>query len=171
MNKTALVKFSENLLEMIKSEESLEDSSIKSINACILGMSVIQAAVEEITRSMVKMLESINAMARDGLIIRGVDYNTIIDHDGDYVLRLNYCKFYDDFIDYCQEIEVEHPILDLKEFKILLRVQDYCKAYNRPVQFDNTAGSYTDKKLCRGAVLKIYDLKNLGADIDFLLEE
>lgn len=171
MNKETLVKFGENLLQMIKSEGAGENASIKSINDCILGTAIIKVAVSEIEGNVLSAIESMNGMASEGLLIRGVDFNTIIDSDGDYVLRLNYGKFYDKFMEYCKENGVSHPIFTLKEFKTLIRTQNYCKDYSWPVQYDCISGSYVSKKLYRAAILKIHDLKNLGVNIDFLIEK
>ncbi|WP_055665085.1 hypothetical protein [Desnuesiella massiliensis] len=171
MNKIALVKFGENLLQMIKSEGRGGDASIKSINDCILGNAIIKVAISEIESSVLQVMESMNAMAKERLLVRGVDFNTIIDADRDYVLRINYGKFFDKFMDYCKERGVPHPIFTLKEFKTLLRTQSYCKEYNWPTQFYCKAESYVYKKLYRAAILKIHDLKGLGIDIDYLIEE
>lgn len=171
MKKDALVKFGENLLQMLNSEGENGDNSIKSINDCILGTAIIKVAVSEMEGNVLSAIESMNTMAGEGLLIRGVDFNTIIDNDGDYVLRLNYARFYDKFMEYCSEKGVSHPIFTLKEFKTLLRIQSYCKDYSWPTQFDCRVNSRVYKKLYRAAILKIHDLKNLGVKIDFLIEE
>jgi hypothetical protein len=171
MNKKNITKLAESILNMLDKEEGKKEKGFTSLNDCILGMAVMQAAHEEIGDSLLENLETINEMAREGIITRGVHYYTAVDAQGDYVLRLNYISFYDLFMNYCKEKKLQQAVFTLKEFKVLLRTQKYCKAYNKPCWFDVKAGSYSDRKLFRCAVLKVYALKEKGCSIDCLIEE
>lgn len=170
MNKETLIMFSEILLSMKQTKEEKKESSMKPASYWLYETPVIQMAVKILEANSIKTIESMNAMAKEGILIRGIDYDTAVDSDGDYVLRLNYSKFYDRFIDYCKRKNREHHLLTLGQFKTLLRIQSYCKEYNRPVQFNSIPFGYTYRKLYRAALLKVHDLKNLGADIEFMLE-
>lgn len=169
MNKKNTTKLAESILCMLEKKDNTVKSEFTSLNDCFLGMAVMQAAQREISENVLKNLESINEMAREGLITRGVHYKAGIDAEGDYVLKLNYIAFYDRFIGFCRKSKAEHELFDLREFKLLLRIQKYCKAYNMPAWFNVLAGCYSFKKQFRCAVLKINDLKELNCKLDCLI--
>lgn len=57
MNKAVLVKFGENLLQMLNSEGDNGKNSLKSINDCILGTAIIKVAVSEIEGNVLSVIE------------------------------------------------------------------------------------------------------------------
>jgi hypothetical protein len=54
-------------------------------------------------------------MAVNRLLDRGYDYDSVIDSDGDFVLRLNYGAFYDRFVRFCKDYNVAHEVEGLKK--------------------------------------------------------
>ncbi|MBL4936273.1 hypothetical protein JK636_10925 [Clostridium sp. YIM B02515] len=74
-------------------------------------------------------------MAVNRLLERGYDYDSTMDIDGDFVLRLNYNVFYDRFAKFCKDHNVSHEVLALPSFKRQLNKLCYCKCYNKPTSF------------------------------------
>jgi hypothetical protein len=113
-----------------------------------------------------------NEMAGHGLLIRGTDYDTIVDSEGDLVLRHNYKLFYDKFMLYCMRNNAWHIVFSLSEFKQVLRIMPYCKCYNSPVGFiENVEKSYTSKKLFKSGVINFYKIRAVGAEFNNFIEE
>ncbi|MBX4264520.1 hypothetical protein K1726_07760 [Clostridium estertheticum] len=75
--------------------------------------------------------------------------------DGDFVLRLNYTCFYDRFVKYCRQHNVTHEVLPLSSFKKQLSNMQYCKCYNRPVNFSVRQENPKNKKTFRCTVVYI----------------
>jgi hypothetical protein len=115
--------------------------------------------------------ETMNRMAANNELLRNIDYDAVKDFDGDFVLRLNYISFYDRFVKYCREHNVTHEVLPLSSFKKQLGNMQYCKFYNKPVNFSVKQENPKDKKTFRSAVVYIDKLKEKNVDIDFMADD
>jgi len=115
--------------------------------------------------------ETMNRMAANNELLRNIDYDAIRDSDGDLVLRLNYTSFYDRFVKYCREYNVTHEVMPLSSFKKQLSNMQYCKCYNKPVNFAVRTGNLKDKKTFRSAVVYIDKLREKNVDIDFMVDD
>lgn len=113
-------------------------------------------------------LETMNRMAEEGHLVKGVDYDSTRRLDDELCLKLNYTAFYDRFKKYCLDNNISHEVLSLKDFKQELQNRDYCLYYNRPVCF--RTGDYLNKsKTFRAAVLSIEKLEEQNLNIDYLI--
>ncbi|MCB2290414.1 hypothetical protein LGK97_11615 [Clostridium sp. CS001] len=115
--------------------------------------------------------ETMNRMAANNDLLRDIDYDAVVDLEGDIVLRLNYTSFYDRFVKYCREHNVTHEVLPLSSFKKQLSNMQYCKCYNKPVNFSVRLGNPKDKKTFRSAVIYINKLREKNVDIDFMVDD
>ena len=115
--------------------------------------------------------ETMNRMAANNELLRNIDYDAVRDLDGDLVLRLNYTSFYDRFVKYCREYNVTHEVMPLSSFKKQLSNMQYCKCYNKPVNFSVRAENPKDKKTFRSAVIYINKLREKNVDIDFMVDD
>ncbi|MBU3182537.1 hypothetical protein [Clostridium psychrophilum] len=115
--------------------------------------------------------ETMNRMAANNELLRNIDYDTVLDLDGDFVLRLNYTCFYDRFVKYCREHNVTHEVLPLSSFKKQLSNMQYCKCYNKPVNFSVRQENPKNKKTFRCAVVYINKLREKNVDIDFIADD
>ena len=115
--------------------------------------------------------ETMNRMAANNELLRDIDYDVTLDSDGDFVLRLNYTSFYDRFVKYCREHNVTHEVLPLSSFKKQLSNMQYCKCYNKPVNFSVRLENPKDKKTFRSAVIYIGKLREKNVDIDFMADD
>lgn len=123
------------------------------------------------TKSVIDItLETFNRMAANGLLVRGSDYDCVKDSDGELVLRLNYSVFYDRFLKYCKDYNVDHEILPLSSFKKQLSKMNYCKCYNKPTCFQVPCSYNGVKKTFRAAVLVADKLKKNNIEVDFMIE-
>lgn len=114
-------------------------------------------------------LETLNRMAINDVLTSKCDYDTVMDKDGDFVLRLNYKAFYDRFLKYCKDNKIEHEVLQLESFEQQLSNMDYCKASKYVMKF-NIKYAANETKSFRGMVLFIDKLKERNIDIDFMLD-
>ena len=114
--------------------------------------------------------ETMNRMAANNELLRNIDYDAVLDLDGDFVLRLNYTCFYDRFVKYCREHTVTHEVLPLSSFKKQLSNMQYCKSYNKPVNFSVRLENSKNKKTFRCAVIYINKLRAKNVDIDFIAD-
>lgn len=114
-------------------------------------------------------LETLNRMAANDQLTKGVDFDTARETDGELCLRLNYTVFYDRFIKYCKDYNVGHDVLSLNSFKKQLRKMDYCLCYNKPVCFRKSRYETREFKTSRAAVLSLQMLKARNLEIDFLV--
>ena len=114
--------------------------------------------------------ETMNRMAANNELLRNIDYDAVLDLDGDFVLRLNYTCFYDRFVKYCREHTVTHEVLPLSSFKRQLSNMQYCKSYNKPVNFSVRLENSKNKKTFRCAVIYINKLRAKNVDIDFIAD-
>jgi hypothetical protein len=113
-----------------------------------------------------------NRMAANNLLSKGIDYDAVVETDsGDHVLRLNYTSFYDRFVKYCREHNVTHEVLPLSSFKKQLSNMQYCKSYNKPVNFSVRLENPKDRKTFRSAVIYISKLREKNVDIDFMVDD
>lgn len=115
--------------------------------------------------------ETMNRMAANNELLRNIDYDAVLDLDGDFVLRLNYTCFYDRFVKYCREHNVTHEVLPLSSFKKQLSNMQYCKCYNKPVNFSVRQENPKDKKTFRCAVVYIGKLREKNVDVDFMVDD
>lgn len=115
--------------------------------------------------------ETMNRMAANNELLRNIDYDAVLDLDGEFVLRLNYTSFYDRFVKYCREYNVTHEVMPLSSFKKQLSNMQYCKCYNKPVNFSVRLGNPKDKKTFRSAVVYINKLREKNVDIDFMVDD
>ncbi|MCB2308741.1 hypothetical protein LGL08_19455 [Clostridium estertheticum] len=115
--------------------------------------------------------ETMNRMAANSELLRNIDYDAVLDLDGDFVLRLNYTCFYDRFVKYCREHNVTHEVLPLSSFKKQLSNMQYCKCYNKPVNFSVRQENPKNKKTFRCAVVYINKLREKNVDIDFIADD
>ena len=115
--------------------------------------------------------ETMNRMAANNELLRNIDYDAVLDLDGDFVLRLNYTSFYDRFVKYCREHNVTHEVLPLSSFKKQLSNMLYCKCYNKPVNFSVRQENPKDKKTFRCAVVYINKLREKNVDVDFIADD
>ncbi|MCB2294318.1 hypothetical protein LGK95_12435 [Clostridium algoriphilum] len=115
--------------------------------------------------------ETMNRMAANNELYRNIDYDAVLDLDGDFVLRLNYTCFYDRFVKYCREHNVTHEVLPLSSFKKQLSNMQYCKSYNKPVNFSVRQENPKDKKTFRCAVVYIKKLREKNVDVDFIADD
>jgi hypothetical protein len=115
--------------------------------------------------------ETMNRMATNNELLRDIDYDAVLDLDGDFVLRLNYTSFYDRFVKYCREHNVTHEVLPLSSFKKQLSNMQYCKCYNKPVNFSVRLENPKDRKTFRSAVIYIGKLREKNVDIDFMADD
>ncbi|MBU3110190.1 hypothetical protein [Clostridium lacusfryxellense] len=115
--------------------------------------------------------ETMNRMAANNELLRDIDYDAVLDLDGDFVLRLNYTCFYDRFVKYCREHNVTHEVLPLNSFKKQLSNMQYCKFYNKPVNFSVRQELPKNKKTFRCAVIYINKLREKNVDIDFIADD
>lgn len=115
--------------------------------------------------------ETMNRMAANNELLRNIDYDAFLDLDGDHVLRLNYTSFYDRFVKYCREHNVTHEVLPLSSFKKQLSNMQYCKCYNKPVNFSVRLENPKDRKTFRCAVIYIGKLREKNVDIDFMVDD
>ncbi|MCB2297898.1 hypothetical protein [Clostridium tagluense] len=115
--------------------------------------------------------ETMNRMAANNELLRNIDYDAVLDLEGDFVLRLNYTSFYDRFVKYCREHNVTHEVLPLSSFKKQLSNMQYCKFYNKPVNFSVRLENPKDKKTFRSAVVYIGKLREKNVDIDFMADD
>lgn len=152
----------------------MEDSVGVSMKDIILNIKA--AAEEDLLNNSFKSkgaidasLETINRMAVNNELEKGVDFDTNYDSEGDFVLRLNYTAFYDRFLKYCREHSVEHDVLSLTSFKKQLSRMSYCKCYNKPVSFHVSGGAIGERKTFRAAVLYTEALKKNNLEVDFML--
>jgi hypothetical protein len=112
-----------------------------------------------------------NRMAANNELLRNIDYDAVMDLDGEFVLRLNYTSFYDRFVKYCREYNVTYEVMPLSSFKKQLSNMQYCKCYNKPVNFSVRLGNPKDKKTFRSAVVYINKLREKNVDIDFMVDD
>ncbi|MCB2362006.1 hypothetical protein, partial [Clostridium estertheticum] len=115
--------------------------------------------------------ETMNRMAANNELLRNIDYDAVLDLDGDFVLRLNYTCFYDRFVKYCREHNVTHEVLPLSSFKKQLSNMQYCKCYNKPVNFSVRQENPKNKKTFRCAVVYISKLREKNVDVDFIADD
>ncbi|MBU3160825.1 hypothetical protein KPL37_13850 [Clostridium frigoris] len=115
--------------------------------------------------------ETMNRMAANNELYRNIDYDAVLDLDGDFVLRLNYTCFYDRFVKYCREHNVTHEVLPLSSFKKQLSNMQYCKSYNKPVNFSVRQENPKNKKTFRCAVVYINKLREKNVDVDFIADD
>ncbi|MBU3188340.1 hypothetical protein K9O30_03040 [Clostridium bowmanii] len=115
--------------------------------------------------------ETVNRMAANNELLRDIDYDAVVDLDGDFVLRLNYISFYDRFVKYCREHNVTHEVLPLSSFKKQLSNMQYCKCYNKPVNFSVRQENPKNKKTFRCAVVYINKLREKNVDVDFMVDD
>ncbi|MGV8981874.1 hypothetical protein [Clostridium sp.] len=115
--------------------------------------------------------ETVNRMAANSELLRDIDYDAVVDLDGDFVLRLNYISFYDRFVKYCREHNVTHEVLPLSSFKKQLSNMQYCKCYNKPVNFSVRQENPKNKKTFRCAVVYINKLREKNVDVDFMVDD
>jgi len=115
--------------------------------------------------------ETMNRMAANNELSRNIDYDAVLDLDGDFVLRLNYTSFYDRFVKYCREHNVTHEVLPLSSFKKQLSNMQYCKCYNKPVNFSVRQENPKNKKTFRCAVVYINKLREKNVDVDFIADD
>jgi hypothetical protein len=162
----------DSIIKLIDGRRSKSTTNLESLSDCIHGTAVIKAALDNVEQSLIQSFSTMNEMAGQGLLVRGTDYDTAIDSEGDLVLRLNYKLFYQKFMLYCMRSNADHTIFSLSEFKKLIRVMPYCKSYNSPVWFvEFTEKGYTSKKLFRSAVMDFYKLQAAGAELNNFIEE
>jgi hypothetical protein len=114
-------------------------------------------------------LETLNRMAINGAIYEGCDYESLLDRDGDFVLRLNYKAFYDRFLRYCKDNRIEHEVLQLDSFEQQISNMEYCKASKKVLKF-KAGYSSNETKSFRGMVLYIDKLKERNIDVDFMTD-
>ncbi len=140
-------------------ENALKDSVIKEL----LEDNTKSKSVVDIT------LETLSRMAANGDLTLGADYDCVKDYDGDKVLRLNYTVFYDRFLKYCKDHNLDIEVLTLGSFKKQLSKMIYCKFYNKPTCF-HVANTYNGaKKTFRAAILIVDKLKENNIDVDFMV--
>lgn len=138
-----------------------------------LKASVIKELLEYNTKSKSVVdisLEAFNRMAANGDLVRGADYDCTKDSDGDKVLRLNYTVFYDRFLKYCKDHNLDIEVLTLGSFKKQISKMSYCKFYNKPTCFHVANTFNGTKKTFRAAVLVVDKLKENNIDVDFMIE-
>jgi hypothetical protein len=117
-------------------------------------------------------LETLNRMAANNFLHKGMDYDTAKDSSGERCLRLNYTLFYDRFLKYCREHEVNQETLNLSSFKKQLQKMDFCITYSKPTYFKVQAYDFhSTGKTFRAAVLSLEKLKERNLEIEFLVEE
>lgn len=114
-------------------------------------------------------LETMNRMAINSVIIDKCDYDTVIDKDGDFILKLNYKAFYDRFLRYCKDNRIEHEVLQLESFEQQLSNMEYCKASKKVMKF-NIKYESGETKSFRGMVLYVDKLRERNIDIDFMVD-
>ncbi|WP_411681291.1 hypothetical protein [Clostridium thailandense] len=138
-----------------------------------LKTSVVKELLEDNAKSKSVVditLETLNRMAANGDLIQGADYSSAKDFDGDKVLRLNYTVFYDRFLKYCKDHNLDIEILTLGGFKKQISKMSYCKAYNKPTSFHVANTFNGSKKTFRAAVLYVDKLIENNIDVDFMIE-
>jgi hypothetical protein len=162
----------DSIIKLIDVRKDKGTPNLFSLGDCIDGTAVIKAALDNVENDLIQSFNTMNEMAGQGLLIRGTDYDTAVDSEGDLVLRLNYKLFYQKFMLYCTRSNSYHTILSLSKFKKLIRVMPYCKSYNSPVWFvEFVEKGYTSKKLFRSAVMDFYKLQAAGAELNNFIEE
>ena len=116
-------------------------------------------------------LETMNRMAVNRLIEREYDYDSVLDSEGDLVLRLNYGAFYDRFVKFCKDHNVAHEVLPLSSFKRQLSKLGCCKCYNKATSFKDRNGFHNGrKKTFRAAVLQVEELRKKNVEVDYMVE-
>ncbi|WP_032121034.1 hypothetical protein [Clostridium amazonitimonense] len=115
-----------------------------------------------------KIFQIMNLMAFLEILIWKVHYDTYINEDGTYVLRINYNKCYDKILDYCKVHHINYPNLDIKAFKFTLKSKPYCLCYNAPAWFKKETSS-KESQVVRAAFIDIKALQAMGIFIDNLL--
>jgi hypothetical protein len=115
-------------------------------------------------------LETLNQMALEGHLVKGVDYDLSKKTSDELSLRLNYTSFYKRFINYCREKDVSFNPLPIKTFKKELRKKEYCVFYNKPITF-RTKQDSKHFKTFRTAVLSVDKLREMNINIDFLISK
>jgi hypothetical protein len=161
-----------------------EDLGLDFETSCMVSLSNIKEAVNKgayedlldygtSSKTVIdNTLETLNRMAANKHLHRGMDYDTAKDSSSDMCLRLNYTVFYDRFLKYCREHEVNQEVLNLSSFKKQLRKMDFCISYNKPTSFKVQAYDFhSTAKTFRAAVLSIEKLRVRNLEIDLLLEE
>jgi hypothetical protein len=162
-----LIKGFDAKMEM--NQEGLEDEKLNYIKAFInkpLDMSSLCAGSKG--RVVDEALETMNRMAEEGHLIKGVDYHSTKRIDDEFCLKLNYATFYDRFEKYCLDNNISHEVLSLKDFKQELQHREYCLHYNRPVNF-RTGDYLNNSKTFRAAVLSIEKLEEQNLNLDYLI--
>jgi hypothetical protein len=101
--KNERIKKANSVIELIDGKANKNTRNFVSLSDCIEGTAVVKAAMGNVEQSLIGSFSTMNEMAGHGLLIRGTDYDTIVDSEGDLVLRFNYKLFYDKAI---QEIIV-----------------------------------------------------------------
>jgi hypothetical protein len=150
-------------------QEALEDEKISYIKAFInkpVEMSFLCTSSKG--KVVDETLETLNCMAEEGHLIKGMDYDSTKRIDDEPCLKLNYTAFYEKFKKYCLDNNISHEILNLKDFKQELQQKDYCLYHNRPVSF-RTGDYLNNSKTFRAAVLSIEKLEEKNLNIDFLI--
>jgi predicted nuclease with TOPRIM domain len=115
-------------------------------------------------------LETMNRMAVNRLLDREYDYDSVVDSDGDYVLRLNYGAFYDRFVKFCKDYNVSHEVLPLASFKKQLSKLGYCKCFNKPTSFKDRYDGREKYKTFRAAMLEVEGLMKKNVDVEYMLD-
>lgn len=141
-------------------ETALKNSVVKEL----LEDNLKSKSVVDIT------LETFNRMAANGELVRGADYDCVKSSDGGKVLRLNYSVFYDRFLKYCKDHNLDIEVLTLSSFKKQLSKMNYCEFYNKPTCFHVANTFNGTKKTFRAAVLSVNKLREGGVDVDFMVE-
>ena len=97
-----------SVIKLIDGKANKNTRSLVSLSDCIEGTAVVKAALDNIEQNLIGSFSTMNEMAGQGLLIRGTDYDTAVDSEGDLVLRLNYKLFYHKFMIYCMRNNAQH---------------------------------------------------------------
>lgn len=160
----------ETIINCLNGKEARQSDGFANLGECILGLSIIKSAVDEVYKNILACIDIMDSMAGEGLLVPGTHFDIISEAKQGQVLRLNYKLFYMDFLRYCHEKHREQAVFSDRQFQSLLKGMPFCRAHNSPVYFCEGYGS-SSKKLFRSAILDILMLQMDGVHIENFLEK